>query len=304
MENDFDKAVLYHGIIENEVLKPEVPSCFPGAWYRKCVSSRDYWLGIEAIVILPEFYPDPDRFEFFDKDTHLFKKPYLRPLDSPSIYLGGFAGFETDIGFGYNRGFINRDCTLASDEKFAFVPFWRYIYPNENKEIQNIYKNIDFKQVQFYFYPGDKVRMAVYSLKKDYLRLKIELLKPTTNPKFVELRNKLGVNPENIFFMSPLIPSPGQGINKAEFKRVNAIDQFYTEGKPAKLTNSYTSSTIWEEVYLYRLMDNKLVKVPFNDKRYAGMTCPVEEAIKIKYDGVNCVLGGEKVAIDPRGVKY
>ncbi|MDF2700018.1 MAG: hypothetical protein K0Q49_1574 [Haloplasmataceae bacterium] len=302
---NFKNAPVHLSEIVDELPKIATPNCFQGAWYRKCVSNRDHWIGIEALVVLPEFYPDPERLEYFEKENHLkIKKPYQRPLDSPSIYLGGFAGFETDIGFGFNRGYVNKERTEVSDHKFAFVPFWRYIYPDENQVIKNIYKLFSFEQLEFYFYPGDKIRLSVFCPEENYLQLSIELVSATNIEKYINLRKTLEVKTDHVHFLSPFIPSPGQGVNKAEFKRVNAIDQFYNEGKRAKNTNAYTTETIWEEVYLYRIIGDKLVKVPFNEDRYAEMSCPIEEAIKINYQNVNKKLGGERAAIVPKGVNY
>lgn len=301
--DDFQDALIYEGTIEGEIAPPPVPPCFPGAWYRKVVSSKDKWLGIEAIVELPQFFPDPNRLEPFDREAHFpFKDEYLRPLDSPSVYLGGFGGYETDIGFGYNRGYLDPNCTVISKEKITFRPFWRYIYPDETGVVRNIYTLDPFTNLHHYYYPGDVVRVKVFCPEKDKMQLMIELIEPTKIEKYKLIRenHQLG---DKMFtpFISPLIPSPGQGTNLAEYKRVNAIDQFYNEGKKAKFTESYTTATIWKEVYLFRNIDGNLKRVPFNQNRFTSMQCPIAEAIKVSYDNVNENLGGERSQIDPRG---
>lgn len=49
---EFDNVPLYEGEIEGEILPPPPPACFLGAWYRKVVSSKDLWLGIEGVIEL------------------------------------------------------------------------------------------------------------------------------------------------------------------------------------------------------------------------------------------------------------
>ena len=57
----FDNVPVYEGKFE-EILPPQSGQCFPGAWYRKYVSSVDDWRGIEGVVTLGEFIPDEARF--------------------------------------------------------------------------------------------------------------------------------------------------------------------------------------------------------------------------------------------------
>ncbi len=48
-------------VILNEILPVAQRPCFEGAYYRKLVSSHDYWRGIEGTVILPAIVFDEDR---------------------------------------------------------------------------------------------------------------------------------------------------------------------------------------------------------------------------------------------------
>ena len=290
--------------ISDEIKKPKDFFMFMGAWYHKCISSKDKWLGIEATVTLPEFYADRSRLEVFEyKGSFRGKpfKPFLRCMDSPSVYVGGNAGYESDIGFAYAQGFLDPGYHALSLEKMCFRPFWRYIVPNEDGTTNNIYNATELTDVKYYFFPGDKLILRVYCPEEDYLRMDIELLEPTKVMKYRKIRKNLCVDEnEKIIFRSPLIPSKGQGVNFAEYKRVNAIDQFYNEGKSNKNTDSYTTPTIWHEVYLYRIIDDKIVKVPFTEDRYFTIDCPVKESVIKSNEITNKSLGGEEVSIDPR----
>src|SRR5699024_650473 len=65
------------GFFHDEVGPPNTRECFPGAYYRKVVSSRDDWIGIEGTVILPEIT--------FDEERINPEKP-SQYLDNPTVY--------------------------------------------------------------------------------------------------------------------------------------------------------------------------------------------------------------------------
>ena len=67
--------------------------CFPGAYYRKAVTSFDVWTGIAGFVKLGTPKVDEDRL---DAETK-------QPLDNFSVYMGGNAGgnFEVDAGLSW-----------------------------------------------------------------------------------------------------------------------------------------------------------------------------------------------------------
>jgi len=292
-------AQVFTGEIENEASKPHTPGCFPGAIYRKVVSSRDYWLGIETTVTLPEFIPDVNRYD--DSKPSYF-------LDNPSIYLGGNSYKESDVGLTWSIGYENRGDSHPSDRGIAFRPFWRYITSLEDCRNNNCYQNAPATNFEFYYYPGDKIQMSVFSPKPGYLQMRIELLELTTHPDYVNKRDHYGLADDfERVFITDMFPSAGMGDMAAEFKRVNAIDQVSNEAKPTINTDSKVVDAIWHEVYLYRLVDGELVKVPFVEERAAYMTCPLganengdfTNAFEISYDGVDQSKGGERVTINP-----
>ena len=293
--NWWHEAPVYTGIIEDEESKPYTPSCFSGAIYRKVVSSRDYWLGIEAIITLPEFTPDPERV---DSSTLSYF------LDNASIYMGGNAYYESDVGLAWSIGYDSSNLSEISAQGIAYRPFWRYITTSH----ENIYQNANPRDYEYYYYPGDKIRMSIFSPKPGYLQMRIELLSETTNPKYVNKRSEYNLGTDfNHIFTTDYFPSAGMGVIKSEFKRVNAIDQVANEGKPTINTNSKVENAIWHEVYLYREIDGEIYKVPMIEDRTASMTCPLgvnqngdfTDAFEITYDGVNRDLGGEVVTINP-----
>lgn len=291
----FTNSPLYTKIfIENT---PPIQKCFAGAYYRKVVSSKDKWLGIEGTIILPEFTQDDTRT---DINASLGIK---RSLDNPSIYLGGNAKYESDVGLTLSPGCSEGPCTALETEYYiGYRPFWRYITRLESCPNNNCYKNSNWREPEYYYFPGDKIRMSVYSPYPDYLQMTIELLELTSIPKYKARRDKLNLG-ENFsrVFVSPEFPSEGHGTINAEFKRVNAIDQVANEGKPAIPTNAKVENAVWEAVYLYRMFDDKVYKVPFTIERSSLISCPTTfaDAVKISYDGVDKSKGGEKVTIDP-----
>ncbi|HOA78014.1 MAG: immunoglobulin-like domain-containing protein [Bacilli bacterium] len=289
---------VWTGVIPGEAKKPATPACFPGAVYRKVVSSRDYWLGIEAVVTLPEFTPDPRRFDES-------KLSYY--LDNASIYMGGNAQYESDIGLTWSIGYAERGATNYSRSGIAFRPFWRYITRKE-PDCTNCYRNSNVKDLEYYYFPGDKIRMSVISPERGYLQMRIELLEETTIEKYAARRAALELPAGySRVFMTPPFPSEGMGATKAEFKRVNAIDQVANEGKPTINTDAKVEGAVWHEVYLYREIDDKIYKVPLTADRSAGMACPAGKnqngdftgAVITGVAGVNPALGGETVTIKP-----
>jgi len=272
----FLNAKIYTGKIDNEISKPDSYRCFNGAWYYKALSSKDYWLGIDAVVTLPLFEEDKERFAYIhDSVTN---KEIIRYNDTPSVYVGVCSDFENDIGFAWFRGIIDGKIT---DEKFTFRPFYRYIYKENGKEV-NTYKGSKIEEVEYYYFPGDKVRITVVSTSLNHLRFRIELLEPTKIEKYQKIRDSL--SKPNKIFLSEEFPAPGAGINLTEVKRVNAIDQYGNEGKPTQMTNAKVNECIWEDVYLFREVSGEIVKVPFTSERFIRMLCPMEEAFIIKED--------------------
>ena len=289
--NYWHKAPVYLETIEKEIF-PGKLSEFAGAIYRKCVSSRDFWLGIEVVVTLPEFIPDETR-----KGISPYDSTAYRYLDNPSVYLGGNSSAESDVGLTWSVGATFDGTAVNYQESVAFRPFWRYIDSG-----RNTYMNAAWRDTCYYYYPGDTIRMSVFSTRGNYLQLRIELLEETTIPKYAQRRANynLGSNYSKVF-VSPEFPSKGMGINKAEFKRVVALDQVGNEGKPTQPTNAQNANCIFREVYLYRKIDNQIYKVPMTTKRYAYCNAPssFSNAHIVSYDGVDKNLGGEIITLSP-----
>jgi len=297
--NSWHMAPVYTEQIDNESPKPGTPSCFPGAIYRKVVSSKDYWLGIEATITLPVFTPDPERYD----DT---KQNYY--LDNSSIYMGGHSYYESDVGIAWMIGHTDGTSNQISRSGTAFRPFWRYITTQEQCTNNNCYRNANVSDYEYYYYPGDKIQMSVFSPRPGYMQMRIELISLTTIPEYVAKRAEYGLDEDfSRIFITPEFPSAGMGELKSEFKRVNAIDQVANEGKPTLNTNAKVVEAIWHEVYLYRRIEDIVYKVPMTEERTASMLCPsginvngdFSDTFTISYDGVDKSLGGEVTTLDP-----
>lgn len=309
------KYPIFTEAIMNEAGAPTPPACFQGAYYHKVFSSKDYWTGIEAEVTLP--MPDINRYQTEYSDS-LNIDPNSRNLDNPSIYMGGHAALESDVGLSLKTALFknNAGSEAISIGSYAFRPFWRYItsyeydagsYDRANGRFyavscngtgttKNCSANWDFNDTQYYYLPGDTVRMIVYSPKPGYLQLQIELVEESTLPYSVGVRTFNGwAAPES--FISPVFPSAGHGDLKAEFKRVNAIDQVANEGKPAVPTTTSVGDAIWHNTYLYRKIDGITYRVPMNDTRVGVMNCPL--ATQFTSTGIDALTGGETVSIHP-----
>lgn len=299
---------IYLGLIENESSKPAVPECFLGAWYHKVFSSQDYWDGIEGTITLPK----------------VSLKRFLgeKNLDTPSIYMGGHAKYESDVGLSFMGGLVLENGKyVVNPNGIVFRPFWRYITDLEtdegvynlaknrnysvsnltpNQSTSNCYANYAPQFTEYYYLPGDKIKIIVTYPKKHYMQLKIELIEKSTYEESINLRLKnKWRDPET--FISPLFTSPEDlETNLKEFKRVNAIDQSGNEGKPTINTLSSVKDANWESVYLYRTIDNVQVKVPFNNLRSATMNCPTIKGFNVV--DIDLKTGGSKVSIIPSQV--
>lgn len=302
---EFSNVPVFNGKIDNEILPPAPQPCFLGAWYRKVVSSKDYWLGIEGVIELGEFTPDPTRFNLDGKGRY---------MDNPGVYMGGNSLRESDAGLGLNTMYSDSDTSKNLDyssPKYGYRPFWRYIYyealeidGNVRRREVNSWNVSNPRSLCYYYFPGDVLRMSVYSPIPDYLQLHIEVIKPSDNPKYVALRKKYNlIDDRPLDFYSPIFYSKGHGYSLAEFKRVNSIDQYGNEGYVAKDTTATVSKATWHEVYLYRRINGQIMKVPFNEARRASNICPNEKAITVNYNNVNKILGGENIIIHPEKVK-
>lgn len=316
----FPKPPLYTGLIEHEQPVPEAPACFPGAWYHKVFSSRDAWRGLEGTITLPSVeirrYDGPF-------DDSLAVDPHVRNLDNPSIYIGGHALAESDVGLSFMGTCLGFSCQLPnyqlSRSSMAFRPFWRFIAKDHLDEgsyadhdnlygvscydqgggFSNCWGNWHSMDSRYYYLPGDTVRMILHSPKPNFMQLQIEVIAISELPESVALRAQHGWSaPENFF--SPLFAAPGHGTDQAaEYKRVNAIDQVGNEGRPAIETESSVMQAVWHEMFLYRKIDGVMHRVPFHSERYTVMNCPIEDRFTVSDVGVNAELGGSVIDIHP-----
>ncbi|MBO7245477.1 MAG: DUF5011 domain-containing protein [Clostridia bacterium] len=302
---------VWEGKIEGEVLNPSAPPVFGGAWYHKVVSSRDKWVGIEVVVTLPEV--DIERYNG-SYNSELNFDPNVKNLDNPSVYLGGHALSESDVGLSFSRALVNVSSSTLSTGCIAFRPFWRYItetdqdvggYDAHGGEYavsangNNCIANYHWKYTEYYYLPGDKLRIVVYVPEENKMQLQIEVLEKSSLPEYVKMREDYGWK-DPADFLSPVFTSPGHGTGiLAEFKRVNAIDQSGNEGGVAISTQTEVKNIIWHETYLYRVIDGTLYRVPMNEERRATTSAPEDKYFTVSYDGVNSSLGGEIVTIHP-----
>ncbi len=225
----------------NEIAPMETLPCFQGSYYRKAVSSTDSWLGIEGTSILPILTYDLDRFNPLKPGTY---------LDNASIYLGGNSdGQETDIGLLWE---VIKDANgNVSSERKAFRPFLRRTSHKSGQLA--LYKNAPAES-KYYWYPGDTITMGI-------------ILTEDTKLKFTVSGS--GKNYEEIFDAAGYRYS-----QKAQYKRVNAIDQVSNEGKPVQTTKAFVSGAKWLKVWLYRYHKSDALKVPMHPKRFTDMRCP------------------------------
>lgn len=299
--SEFEHVPLLEGAFVVHEQTPAPQRCFGGAWYHKVMSAEAPWQGIEGTLTLGAFTPDENRFNLDGKHRY---------MDNPSVYMGGNAHFESDAGLGMNIGYTSRDTSAPLDygsKKVAWRPFWRYIYRDVIDHEGNVLRRqfnswnvADPKNFHYYYFPGDTLRMKVYSPIPHYMQLVIQVITPTTLEPYVSQRLAYGLKDNRPSdFYSPLFHSEGQGTGiPAHFKRVNSIDQYGNEGKVAHATEATVSEAIWHDVSLYRRIDGRLVKVPFTKDRRATMSCPDARAFTSDTSGLEA-RGGERIAIHP-----
>lgn len=302
---------LFDGVIENEILNPEPAPVFGGAWYHKVISSRDEWVGIEATVTLPEVKIARYRDEY---DQSLDIDPNVKNLDNPSVYLGGNAVEESDVGLSFSLGVTDLKSNTISKGSIVFRPFWRYITASFKDEGSydahggkysvavngdNCFANYHWRYTEYYYLPGDKIRMTVFSPEADKLQLQIELIERSALASSVKMREKYGwKDPES--FLSPVFSSEGHGNgNKTEFKRVNAIDQSGNEGGTAVVSGTEIKNAVWHSTYLYRIINGKMYRVPMNESRRAATDAPDASKFTVITDCERSPIGGETVTIHP-----
>lgn len=262
-------------------LAAEVPPaaslpCFAGAYYRKAVSSTDHWIGIEGIVRLPQPNYDPAR-----------RKPENgKLLDNSSIYMGGLAG-EQEVDAGLSWEVIREADGKVSTERKAFRPFWRV----------KTWANAPAKP-DFYYYPGDLIRMKVVTEAAGQLTLEVQLLERAESSRPLLIALKAQDRPST-FSVTFDVPPFGPG-KLQQFKRVNAIDQVGNEGKTVAATTTTIRGAEWHEVWLMRADGRRLPMAP---ERFTDMRCP-DPAHVVVEQTINADRGGERVDLlgkEPEG---
>ncbi len=263
--------------------------CFPGAYYRKAASSFDQWTGIEAVVKLPNPHYDMSR-----------TRPNGRPLDNASVYLGGRAK-DQEIDCGVNWEIIREADGSVSTMGKAFRPF-----------IRNEAWHSGPAKPEYYYAPGDVIRMRVENTTDGKLLMRIDLLaraadadaliKPVTEvdetTPVVASKPARGDNPNHLSTM-PLdsISSFTSTFDAREFrvdglkqfKRVNGMDQSGNEGQPVQPTTTKITDAVWQQVWLLRGHE----RVPMTPKRFTDMRCPDPAHISMQPFG----LTGETVSL-------
>ncbi len=231
-----------------EVAPPNSLPCFPGAYYRKAVSSFDLWTGIEGVITLPVPAFDPART---NADGY---------LDNPSVYLGGqAANQEIDAGLSWSG---IRDATGAiTKERKAFRIFWR----NEKWHTGPA-------QPELTFFPGDTVRLRCETRERGTLKLFVQLV--ARGDRAPEgFRDKTNGLFQTEFRAANFGPEQTQ-----QFKRVNAIDQVGREGKSVEATGSKILRATWREVFLLRGTNG----IPMTPEKFTDMRCPNGQHIEVE----------------------
>lgn len=247
-----------------EIRPAEEAACFAGAYYHKCVSSTDYWLGIGGTVVLPNMVFDPER-------TNPNKPGQY--LDNPSVYLGGnMGGQETDIGLTWEV--VRLENGSVSAERKAFRPFMR------RTGQEPTYSNAPAED-RYYWYPGEEVTISIRIIRDGVLEFIVDGAGKQFKTEY-ECNKYL----------------PGE---KGEFKRVNAIDQVSNEGKPVQATETVIEGAEWKASWLYREYEGEVVKAPMHTGRYTDMRCPDAQYFKIEATDEEKKAGAEKITINGAG---
>lgn len=248
-------------------VKPAANSaCFPGAYYRKVVSSQDKWSGIGGKVVLPTIVFDEDR-----------KNPNKtgQYLDNPSVYLGGtMGGQETDIGMTWEV--VKDDNGNVSQARKAFRPFLRRTGYTPTGQASG-YENAPAES-RYYWYPGEEITISLQIVDNGKLHFTVE----GAGKKFECDYTADGYRMNSI------------GV----FKRVNAIDQVANEGKPAQNTKTRVEGSVWKETWLYRIYKSEIVKAPVHNGRFTDMRCPASAYFNITASDAELKVGAEHITID------
>lgn len=299
-----------------EGINKEVQRCFGGAWYHKVMSVSHNFYGIEGTITLP--MPFIKRYKDDYQSSKMIDYDH-KNLDVSSVYMGGHAIDESDVGLCLTTALLDGKITKGS---CVYRPFWRYI-TDENLDIgtydfdknrfyaatqlsdigglKNIYAMHHISFSETYFMPGDKIKMSLISPKADFLQMTIELIEISKLKYAVDLRKKYKLKDPQTF-VSPMFSSKGHGTDVAKtYKRVNAIDQVSNEGKVAINSKTTIYNGNWHSCYLYHKVGNDIFKTPFNESISVSMNCPDRKGFIIS--PLDPKTGGQNVTIIPKDAK-
>ncbi|MCA5004383.1 hypothetical protein [Sphingobacterium bovistauri] len=253
---------------KNEVKPKAHYPCFPGAYYRKAVSSKDLWVGVKGKVTLPTIIFDESR-------KHPNKSGQY--LDNPSVYMGGLMDKqETDIGLTWEV--IKYEDGTVSKERKAFRPFFRRTDHKSGQK--SIWVNAPASK-EYYWYPGEEVEMSVEVVADGMVKIVVD----GAGKRYEDTFECAGYTLDGI----------------GEFKRVNAIDQFRNEGKPAQPTKTIVKDAKWEYTTLIRQENGKRLDVPMHTGRMTDMRCPEIKFFNIITTEANASKGAEVINISGQG---
>ena len=241
-------------------LSKEVPPmasipCFAGAHYRKAVSSFDVWTGIAGFVKLGT--PKVDEARLDPKDN--------QPLDNFSVYMGGSAGGKYEVDAGLTWEFSTDANGKKSERRNAWRPFWRTKTWNSAPD-----------KPEYTFKPGDTIQMAILVAGAGKLRMIIADAK----------------NPQKQFTVDFDAEGFAPGVPR-QFKRVNAIDQRYNEGKPVRQTKAEVVGAEWINTILLRGEGGGAKQIPMDATRFTDMRC----GATVNVITVDAAKGAEKIDI-------
>jgi hypothetical protein len=238
-----------------EVVPAASIPCFAGAYYRKAVTSFDVWTGIAGIVKLGT--PKIDETGLDEKDKTAARQFF-------GLY-GRQRGRQTEVDAGLTWEFTLDENGKRSARRNAFRPFWRTKTWNSAPD-----------EKQFYFYPGETVQMAVIVAGPNKLRLIVSDGKAKTF--------------QTDFDAEGFAPNIAR-----QFKRVNAIDQRYNEGKPVQPTRAEIVGAEWLQTALLRGEGAGAKQIPMDKTRFTDMRCANESHIVV--NTLDSAKGAEKIDI-------
>ncbi|WP_345955477.1 hypothetical protein [Mucilaginibacter sp. PAMB04168] len=247
---NFKKLLLYTGVavtlaackaqnttlVEKEVPPAASIDCFPGAYYRKAVTSFDNWSGITGVVVLGQPTVDEDRLDSRTK----------QPLDNFSVYMGGNSA-DQELDAGLTWEFSTDASGRKSARRNAWRPFWRAGYWKSAPD-----------SAKYTWHPGDKIQMTIKMAGPKKLRM---IIQDMNHP---EKRFETNVDASGFTYEAA-----------KQFKRVNAIDQVRNEGKPVQPTKAHVTGAEWLYTTLYRGSKNEewpMTRARFTDMRCSDAT--------------------------------